>query len=114
MLHKISNLNPLISSKNLNLFDAIKELEILNHKSKEGKKLMSEENLSRRERFKIYREDRLRKAVHSIKLCENMANKSSYEYTEEEARTVIKNIEEALRNLKHAFATSDRSKKKFF
>ena len=26
----------------------------------------------------------------------------------------IKNIEEALRNLKHAFATSDRSKKKFF
>ena len=28
--------------------------------------------------------------------------------TEEEARTVIKNIEEALRNLKHAFATRQK------
>ena len=50
---------------------------------------MSEEKLSE-ERDLRNREDRLRKAVHSIKLCENMANKSSYEYTEEEARTVIK------------------------
>ena len=72
-----------------------------------------EKPLSKRDRFKKYRDKRLYQAVRAIKLCENMANKNSYDYSEEESRIIIRNIQDAFNNLKHAFSKGDK-KTKFF
>ena len=42
-----------------------------------------------------------------------MANKNSYEYSDEEAKVIIKNLQDALSNLRHAFTKVDREKKYF-
>ena len=42
-----------------------------------------------------------------------MANKNSYDYSEEESRIIIRNIQDAFNNLKHAFSKGDK-KTKFF
>ena len=89
----------------------------LYHRFPGGKKQMAEEKedkpLSRRERFKKYRDKRLYQAVRAIKLCENMANKNSYDYTEEESSIIIRNIREAFNDLQHAFKKGEK-KTKFF
>ena len=72
-----------------------------------------EKKLTRRERFIKYREKRLKRAIEAIGLCENMANKNSYEYSDEEAKVIIKNLQDALSNLRHAFTKVDREKKYF-
>ena len=105
------------ANKNLNLWDFTREMEVLDRFRKKGNSKMDEDKpLSRKERFKKYREARLGSAVHAIKLCENMANKNSYEYTEEEAKTIIKHLQEAVSSAKHAFASADKNnkKRKFF
>ena len=89
----LQTINPVLESKNLNFWDFLKENEILKQFNKKGaKKKMTDKknNNFRRERFLKYRETRVSNAVHAISLCENMANKNSYEYSEEEARIIIK------------------------
>ena len=79
----LQTINPVLESKNLNFWDFLKENEILKQFNKKGaKKKMTDKknNNFRRERFLKYRETRVSNAVHAISLCENMANKNSYEY----------------------------------
>ena len=102
--------------KNLNLWEITRELNILDEIEKKGKKMSEEDKekkLTRRERFIKYREKRLKRAIEAIGLCENMANKNSYEYSDEEAKVIIKNLQDALSNLRHAFTKVDREKKYF-
>jgi len=109
MYSNIKTLSKLNSYKNLNLWDFSRELMILDQFKGKGNEKMGEgENndkppLSRRGRFTKYREKRVGKAVLSIKHCENMANKNSYEYEKDEADIIIKALEEAVRSMKYAF-----------
>lgn len=111
------NLNKISYEKDMNLWDFSREINALEQFDKKGKNQMSEEKedkpLSRRERFKKYRDKRLYQAVRAIKLCENMANKNSYDYTEEESSIIIRNIREAFNDLQHAFKKGEK-KTKFF
>jgi hypothetical protein len=113
----ISNLKQLPTQEDMNLWDFSREINALEQFEKKGKKQMAEEKeekpLSRRERFKKYRDKRLYQAVRAIKLCENMANKNSYDYTEEESSIILKNIREAVNDLQHAFKKGEK-KTKFF
>ena len=110
----LSNKHPF---KTLNLWDFSRESLILDQFDKERNNKMANDEkgtnkpLSRRERFTEYREDRVRKAVHAIKLCENMANRNSYEYTSDEAKIIVNALAEAIRNLRYAFDSKDKSKK---
>ena len=105
------------TEKDMNLWDFSREINALEQFEKKGKKQMSEEKedkpLSRRERIKKYRDKRLYQAVRAIKLCENMANKNSYDYTEEESSIILRNIREAFNDLQHAFKKGEK-KTKFF
>ena len=113
----IEKIEPFISNKDLNLWEYTRELLILEKFEKKGANNMTNERedkpLNRRERFIKYREKRLSQAVHAIKLCENMANKNSYDYNQEEARTIIKHLQDALSNLKHAFSKVEKDRKFF-
>jgi len=108
---------PIIGNKDISLWDYTREMMILEKFEKKGDNKMTDEKedkpLSRRERFIKYREKRLSQAVHAIKLCENMANKNSYDYNQEEAKTIIRYLQDALSNLKHAFSKVDKDRKFF-
>ena len=96
---------------NPTLWELTRELEVLEKFKKKGKP-MSEDDKGR-QRFLKYREKRLKKAIEAIGLCENMANKNSYEFTDEEAKVIIKNLQDALSNLRHAFTKVDKGKNYF-
>tara|TARA_Y100000816_G_C25632377_1_gene337129 strand:+ start:106 stop:456 length:351 start_codon:yes stop_codon:yes gene_type:complete len=116
-MSNLSNINGFLVNKNLNLWDLSRELLALEKIEGKGKSMSEEEKekrLSRRERFVKYRQKRLRKAIEAIGLCENMANKNSYEYTDEEAKVIIKNLQDALSNLRHAFTKGEKGKKNYF
>lgn len=102
----LQSINPVLASKNLNFWDFLRENEILNQFNRKGEKqkmVDKKSNNFRRERFLKYRESRVSNAVHAISLCENMANKNSYEYSEEEARIIIKALSDAVTRLKNTF-----------
>ena len=109
----LQNINPIIASKNPNLWDFLKENQILkqfNRKGAKPKMTEKKNNNFRRERFLKYRESRVSNAVHAIGLCENMANKNSYDYTEEEARIIIKALSDAVTRLKNTFDLKSQKK----
>tara|TARA_B100001996_G_scaffold252269_1_gene195761 strand:- start:310 stop:678 length:369 start_codon:yes stop_codon:yes gene_type:complete len=115
--NKTANIYKIGVNKNLSLWDFTKEMNILDSFKKKGSTNMEDDKpLSRKERFKKYRESRLRNAVNAIRLCENMANKGSYEYADEDARTIVKHLQEAVSSVKHAFASADKKnkEKKYF
>ena len=95
--------------KDLSLSDFSREALILDG-AKEGMKEMESGKKSRRERFEFYREKRLKNAIDAIKLCQNMSNKNSYEYTDEEARKIIKYLRESIQELEHSFKKSTKNK----
>jgi len=51
---------------------------------------------SRRERFVELAEKRVSKSVHQIKLIGNLADKSNYEYSDEDARKMISALRTAV------------------
>ena len=115
-MSNLNNINGLLMSKNPNLWELSRELLALEKIERKGKSMSEEEKekrLSRRERFVKYRQKRLRKAIEAIGLCENMANKNSYEYTDEEAKVIIKNLQDALSNLRHTFTKVEKGKNYF-
>ena len=115
-MSNLNNINGLLMSKNPNLWELSRELLALEKYEKKGESMSEEEKekrLTRRERFIKYRQKRLRKAIEAIGLCENMANKNSYEYTDDEAKVIIKNLQDALSNLRHAFTKVEKGKNYF-
>ena len=43
-----------------------------------------------------------------------MANKNSYDYTADEVNMIIKYLEDAMKDLKHAFRSSTKKETKYF
>ena len=112
----LGKFEPLLMRNNHTLWELTRELEVLEKFKKKGKSMSEddkEKRLTRRQRFLKYREKRLKKAIEAIGLCENMANKNSYEFTDEEAKVIIKNLQDALSNLRHAFTKVDKGKNYF-
>ena len=100
--------------KDLSIWDYTRELEAIKKIKLNGDEMEKKAPKNKRERFEVYREKRLKNAINAIKLCQNMANKNSYEYTAEEGGMIIKYLEEAMRDLKHAFKSSTKKETKYF
>jgi|TARA_B110000003_G_scaffold271231_1_gene305063 hypothetical protein len=111
MLSTIENLELF---KDLTIWEYTREMEAIKKIGLNGDTMEKKEAKNRRERFEFYREKRLKNAINAIKLCQNMANKNSYEYTAEEGGMIIKYLEEAMRDLKHAFKGSQKKEGKYF
>ena len=111
MLNTIENLKIF---KDLSIWEYTRELEAIEKIQLNGGAMKKKEVKNRRERFECLREKRLKNAINAIKLCQNMANKNSYEYTEEEGGMIIKYLEEAMRDLKYAFKGSQKKEGKYF
>ena len=100
--------------KDLSIWDYTRELEAIKKIKLNGEVMEKKAPKNKRERFEVYREKRLKNAINAIKLCQNMANKNSYEYTAEEGGMIIKYLEEAMRDLKHALKGSQKKEGKYF
>lgn len=60
----------------------------------------------RRERFVSLAEARTDKALHAIRLLGNLANRSNYEYYDEDVEQIVKALEKEIRLLKTTFQDS--------
>ena len=100
--------------KDLNIWEYTREREAIKKIKLNGEVMEKKEAKNKRERFEFYREKRLKNAINAIKLCQNMANKNSYEYTAEEGGMIIKYLEEAMKDLKYAFKSSTKKEIKYF
>ncbi len=71
---------------------------------------MSETNI-RKERFQKVAVNRTNNIINSIQLLGNCANKSNYEYSEEEVKKIFAAIEKELKNTKAKFTTKSKTKR---
>mgnify|MGYP006132562005 CR=1 FL=1 len=107
MLDTIKNIEMF---KDLNIWEFTRELEAIEKITLKGEHDMETKTKNRRTRFEFYREKRVSNAVRAIKLCQNMANKNSYDYSAEEGQKIVKYIREALRDLEYAFKETKKTK----
>ena len=63
------------------------------------------------ERFKRVAEARTNKIIDQIRLLGNCANRSNYEYSEEDVRKIFSAIESELKEAKAKYQTKTRNKK---
>lgn len=57
---------------------------------------------------------RVNKALKDIKLVSNLSNRQNYEYTEEQAKKIVKVLQQEVEQLKHSFlATEENSSNTF-
>lgn len=68
---------------------------------------------TKRDRFVRLAENRTNKIIDMIRLLGNCANKSNYDYTEEDIQKIFNAIEKELRNTKSKFVSSESEDKKF-
>lgn len=67
---------------------------------------MNEKNeniTAKRERFKKIAEQRTNKILKTLQLLSNCANKSNYDYTDEEIKKIFSAIEKEVKNTKNKF-----------
>jgi len=69
---------------------------------------------TKRERFKNVAGRRVQKVLDDIESLSKCANKSTYEYSDEEIRKMLKAINEKVNLLKAAFSASSKSGKQTF
>lgn len=69
---------------------------------------------SRKDRFKDVAGRRVQKVLDDLDSLSNCANKSTYEYTDEEIRKMLKAINEKVTLLKLAFSANSKSGKQTF
>lgn len=62
----------------------------------------------KRGRFLALAEARTQRVLEDLRLLGNLANKGNYDYTEAEARQIIRAVEKELETLKEKFAESAR------
>ena len=67
---------------------------------------------NRRAKFKEIGERRVSRAIEAIRLVGNLANRSNYDYTEDDVKQLTRALQDALQNVKAKFA--DNTKKKGF
>lgn len=65
----------------------------------------------KRERFKRVAENRTNKIINQIRLLGNCANKSNYEYNDEDVKKIFSAIEAELKETKLKYQIKSRSKK---
>lgn len=65
-----------------------------------------------RERFAQLVQPRIDKAVHSLKVLGNCGNRSSYDYSEDEAQQIVDLVGEAYQEMIQRFQTPEAAKKK--
>lgn len=63
------------------------------------------------ERFKRVAENRTNKIIDQIRLLGNCANRSNYEYTEEDVKKIFSAIEAELRETKQKYQAKAKNKK---
>jgi hypothetical protein len=68
----------------------------------------------KRERFVDLAEKRVSKAIQTIRLISNLANKNNYEYSEDESNRVIAALEAEVRHLKSRFAAEAAKRRQLF
>lgn len=72
------------------------------------------ETRDRRKKFVALAEARTARAMHSIRLIGNLANRSNYEFTDTDVQRIAKALEHEIRDLKIRFQTSNtRSRPNF-
>ena len=86
MLDTIKNIEMF---QDLNIWEFTRELEAIEKITLKGEQDMETKTKNRRARFEFYREKRVSNAVRAIKLCQNMANKNSYDYSAEEGQKIV-------------------------
>lgn len=69
---------------------------------------------NKRERFVTLAETRVSKAMHSIRLVGNLANKANYEYDDEDVRLIVAALEGELRDMKNRFRAVDSARRPQF
>ncbi len=57
---------------------------------------------------------RVNKTIKEIQLIGNLANKQNYNYTEQQAKQIIKALQQELDDVKHSFSNTKISNKKVF
>lgn len=61
--------------------------------------------------FKRLANSRVNKALNMIKLVSNLANKSHYEYSDQDVKKIVGALESEIRSLKSKFSNSKKDKK---
>ena len=64
---------------------------------------------NRRAKFKEIGERRVSRAIEAIRLVGNLANRSNYDYSEDDVKQLTRALQDALQNVKAKFA--DNTKK---
>lgn len=68
----------------------------------------------KRERFVALAQTRVSKAMHSIRLVGNLANKANYDYDEEDVRLIVAALEGELRDMRNRFRAVDSARRPQF
>lgn len=66
-----------------------------------------------RAKFKTLANNRVNKALQTLKLIGNLSNKRHYDYEEEDAKKILKALDEELRAVKQKFNKSTNTNGKF-
>ena len=64
-------------------------------------------NREKRNRFVSLAENRVSRAINSIRLIGNLSNKSNYSYTDADVRAIISALQSEINNLKGQFNKKD-------
>lgn len=64
-------------------------------------------NREKRNRFVRLAENRVSRAINSIRLIGNLSNKSNYSYTDADVRAIISALQSEINNLKGQFNKKD-------
>lgn len=71
-----------------------------------GRKTNAKAGETKRERFVRLAERRTTKALQTIRLIGNLANRNNYDYAESDARKILGALTQELENLRRKFADS--------
>ena len=77
----------------------------------EVKKMVS--NNQKKDKFIELEKSRVNRAINMIRLISNLANKSHYDYTPEQAKKIIKALSDEVRSVEAKFASKKRGTEEF-
>jgi hypothetical protein len=76
--------------------------------------IMVDEKTPKQDRFVRLAEKRVNELLDKVRLVGNLADRRNYSYTEDQARLILKAIEDEIRNLRAKFTASTSPKDKAF
>jgi hypothetical protein len=57
---------------------------------------------------------RVNRAIRDLKLVANLSNRQNYEYTDEQAKKIVRALQQELDTVRHSFAAEDSTAKNGF